>query len=787
VDQLFAREMSASDDDDLPLSSVRSSAKRSHADEQDGDAVPRKRLKLRSRSEAKRGSEKHVGLGKVKDEMRLANGSNAARGKIGTMKREPDGDLNGNDRRITHVEKKPRSSAVSASGPASSRVKKARSNEKSKTSPSPLANPVRVESIRGAKSEILRVRGKERKVNGRGINGEENSRDGVSGCNGPEEDDSEAQCWWEAEGNANGGIKWKTLSHNAVLFPPEYVPHNIPLLYDGGPVDLVPRCEEIATFFAAKLDTEYVSKKTFRDNFFTDFRASLTGTPACRIIASLDKCDFSRIKAHLDRKRDEKKELSSAERKALKEAESVATKKYVYAIVDGREEKVGNYRVEPPGLFLGRGEHPRMGQVKARIYPEDITINIGSGSHVPEVPVLGHKWGKIVHDNKVTWLAGWKDSITGGRKYVFLSAGSQFKGMSDREKFEKARALGRNIDAIRRDYRAGWSAKSKEVRQRSVAMYLIDKLALRVGNEKNEDEADTVGCCSLRVEHIKLIPPVTVEFDFLGKDSMRYHNRVDVESQVFDNLSLFMRNKNPIDGIFHRLTVAGLNEYLRSLMPGLSAKVFRTYNASITLDALLRSTGSEMSMIDKVVYYNQQNKEVAILCNHQRSTPKGHESQMSRLSTRIQGIEEWLTELQKAQRKLSAARKKGDSTASMDVTEYKNVKPEYTEHMDDKAKAAEKKRAAEAPRVKCTRTMTLAQVDGNISRTKQNLNKLRADMTVKDDLKTVALGTSKINYLDPRITVAWCKKHDVPIERMFAAALLVKFAWAMPTPSTFSF
>ncbi len=34
-------------------------------------------------------------------------------------------------------------------------------------------------------------------------------------------------------------------------------------------------------------------------------------------------------------------------------------------------------------------------------------------------------------------------------------------------------------------------------------MYFIDKLALRAGNEKDSDEsADTVGCCSLRVEHI---------------------------------------------------------------------------------------------------------------------------------------------------------------------------------------------------------------------------------------------------------------------------------------------
>ena len=42
------------------------------------------------------------------------------------------------------------------------------------------------------------------------------------------------------------------------------------------------------------------------------------------------------------------------------------------------------------------------------------------------------------------------------------------------------------------------------MRQRAVALYFIDKLALRAGNEKDEDQADTVGCCSLRVEHITL-------------------------------------------------------------------------------------------------------------------------------------------------------------------------------------------------------------------------------------------------------------------------------------------
>lgn len=43
----------------------------------------------------------------------------------------------------------------------------------------------------------------------------------------------------------------------------------------------------------------------------------------------------------------------------------------------------------------------------------------------------------------------------------------------------------------------------------------------------------------------------------------------------------------------------------------------------------------------------------------------------------------------------------------------------------------------------------------------------------------IATGTSKTNYNDPRISVAWCKKFDVPIEKIFTKVLLEKFAWSM--------
>ena len=77
-----------------------------------------------------------------------------------------------------------------------------------------------------------------------------------------------------------------------------------------------------------------------------------------------------------------------------------------------RPVQVGNFRVEPPGLFRGRGEHPRMGMLKKRIYPKDITINIGKGEPIPEHPYPGQQWKEIRHDNTVTWLAFWKDTIS---------------------------------------------------------------------------------------------------------------------------------------------------------------------------------------------------------------------------------------------------------------------------------------------------------------------------------------------------------------------------------------
>jgi len=79
------------------------------------------------------------------------------------------------------------------------------------------------------------------------------------------------------------------------------------------------------------------------------------------------------------------------------------------------------------------------------------------------------------------------------------------------------------------------------------------------------------------------------------------------------------------------------------------------------------------------------------------------------------------------------------------------------------------------------------QIEKKIAAIETKIEKMEMDKKIKEDLKTVALGTSKINYLDPRITVAWCKRHEVPIEKIFNKTLLAKFGWAMDVDPEFRF
>uniref|UniRef100_A0A9J7Z2W1 DNA topoisomerase I n=2 Tax=Cyprinus carpio TaxID=7962 RepID=A0A9J7Z2W1_CYPCA len=528
---------------------------------------------------------------------------------------------------------------------------------------------------------------------------------------------------WEEE-KYEDGVKWKFLEHKGPYFPPGYqpLPDDVKFYYNGKPVKLSLPAEEVALFFAQMVDHEYTTKEVFRNNFFKDWRKEMT-LEERQLIMDLNKCDFGELHAMHIKKVEARKNLSKEEKLVNKEANQKIVDEYGYCVLDHHRERIGNFKIEPPGLFRGRGDHPKQGMLKKRIQPEDVIINCSKGSRIPEPPA-GHRWKEVRHDSTVTWLASWTENVQGSCKYVMLNANSKLKGEKDWEKYEVARKLKTCVDAIRAQYQEDLKSKQMGTRQRAVALYFIDKLALRAGNEKEEGEtADTVGCCSLRVEHITLHDTLdgqkcVVEFDFLGKDCIRYYNKVPVTKRVFKNLKLFMENKQEGDDLFDRLNTQTLNKHLSSLMPGLTAKVFRTYNASITLQQQLKELGNSECL--KLLSYNRANRAVAILCNHQRAPPKTFEQSMANLQAKM-------------------------FTCKSILCVFSVV---------------EKKKKA-------------------VQRCEEQLLKMEVQATDREENKQIALSTSKLNYLDPRISVAWCKNMEVPLDKIYNKTLRDKFAWAI--------
>lgn len=536
--------------------------------------------------------------------------------------------------------------------------------------------------------------------------------------------------------------KWKTFKHNGVMFPEQYKPHKIPLIYEGEKIILDPESEEYATIYAKFTDTEYIKNKIFNKNFFNDWKVYLKKGGFSKI-SELTKCDFKLIYNYLVKIKEEKLNISKEEKEKIKEEKDNEEQKYKIAYVDEKEQIVGNFRMEPPGIFMGRGCHPKAGKIKKRILPEDITLNIDKETKIPELPSFykDRKWGKIIHNNTLEWLASWKDTITNKVKYVWLGNKSDFKAKSDLNKFETARKLVSKINFIRRTNMNNLiDEKSDEkTKQLACALYLIDNLALRVGNEKGDDEADTVGVCSLRVEHIQLLEDNFISLDFLGKDSIRYQNKVKVNEYVYKSLISFIKNKKKDEEIFDKINTNLLNNYLKSMMKDLTAKVFRTYNASILFQQEIDTINDKFDNIkDKenqlniiLDLYNRANLKVATLCNHQKNVSKSFSDQIDNINSKIKELNDKKKELQKE--------------------DNNETNKEKIKKINDKIKESKGKK------------------------------------DLKIELKNVSLTTSKTNYIDPRITIAFLKRHNISLEKIFSQTLIDKFFWAMDIDTNWKF
>ena len=535
--------------------------------------------------------------------------------------------------------------------------------------------------------------------------------------------------------------KLKSLKHHGIYVPPyEYKEFSTKI--QGHPVKLSPKTEQMAIAWVKKeQSTTAPPDRVFYKNFIQNFLEQLKiENPSlsflehfcAEYIRRMDndepveestnekpmgrmEIDFSEISKYLEQEKIKKLNMTKQKKKKLaeerKSKREALKKKFGYAIVDGKEIEIANWTAEPSCLFAGRGKHPKRGKWKEGPKEEDIILNLSADS--PKPP---GNWKDIVWEPEKMYIAKWQDKLSGKIKYVWFSDSAFLKQRKEREKFNKAEQLGNEIPKIEEHIVKNLDAKDGERRRIASVCWLIFALNLRVGDEKDPGEADTVGAITLRPEHIKIERDV-LHFDFLGKDSVRWVKSINAPPILISNIGHY--SKTCKEYLFEGLDSKKVSRFLSEQMNGLTAKVFRTWRTTKVVKKYLDNCGvkKEDAEYVKVFQAKMANLEGATVANHKRMIPANFNERLAKKEARLKELEIQLEEKSKQGKKTDA-------------------------------------------------------ISNRIEKTK-------LDIELAEKTKEYNLGTSLKSYIDPRVYVKWAAKVGFSLEKLYSKTLRKKYSWAL--------
>jgi DNA topoisomerase-1 len=593
----------------------------------------------------------------------------------------------------------------------------------------------------------------------------------------------------------------RQLIHNGILVP-RYDWKKVSVKIKGTEVELDSHQEEMAVAWARKLGTNYVNDKVFIENYFNDLHKAL----GLKENLAPEDFDFSAVTNQIEREKALKISLSKKEKKQLteerKKQRETTKEKYGYVIVDGVRTEISNYAAEPSCIFMGRGKHPLRGSWKQGPSEEDIELNLS-----PDAPRPSGNWKQIFWQPDVMWVARWMDKLSGKMKYVWLAESSAPKQLKEVEKFEKAKDLHRNIERIKNHITVSLDSADLRRRKTATVCYLIDRLKIRVGDEKDPDEADTVGASTLRPEHVRFNDDGKVTLNFLGKDSVPHVFEEELPEEVVRNLKEFSANAKST--LFRGVDSSRVSEFLDEVVSGLSAKVFRTYYASRAVEDRLENTPIKVEDPDYAKKHaaTMANLEAAKTCNHKRTIPKTWAFSLQKQEEQFRSLVEKSKIAQaKMQQQVKDSEQRFVSILEGDEERLKTLqqgleilqrqldiemaqgKPisALAKRIADKQKAV----AGQKARIRRTNERYAEQTrkmkernDGRRQRDRATIEKLRLQIEAKRQTRDYNLGTSLKSYIDPRIYYDWGKKVDYDWKLYYPKALQKKFSWIEINPA----
>ncbi len=542
--------------------------------------------------------------------------------------------------------------------------------------------------------------------------------------------------------------KWQTLEHNGPIFPKEYE-------YVGFDSKLSSLAEEMLYHYSAKLETEYVSNSTFNKNFWNDLKPQLPKEYQSKKLEDfLPLC--KQIFEFIQKKKEEKKlETKESKLEKLKEKEEIK-EKYGYCILNGERQPIASPMIEGPGIFIARGKHPQLGCWKYRVQPEDVCINASNWKDI--LPPKGHKWKEAYENKDSFFLSSYSFQLPSGkiiRKGVQFASTSVVKQNSDQKKFEKAQTLIKHWKKVQQYILNNVDNKDKKIQQCALVSYLIMNLGIRVGDEKGEDEADTVGASTLRAEHLTLTGS-TLSLKFPGKDSVEYKNSIELPIKIQKIFETTLASTKKSEMLFPSARSLDVTAFLSEVATGITAKVFRTAHGSSLLAKTLKESkvDSKMSQGEKIAIFNEANLLVAKKLNHQKNV--GKKTETPDLKNKLEELKE---SVKLANSKLAE--------------EIVNMTKKISQLDSKDLKERDKQTLKKSYRQKIENYKT------RILKNKQRIKEMELKVDLKSKTKNIALGTSKTNYCDPRVGISWCRDFEVNLEKIYNKAMQAKFSWAL--------
>jgi DNA topoisomerase-1 len=532
----------------------------------------------------------------------------------------------------------------------------------------------------------------------------------------------------------------KSLKHNGI-YVPVYDYKGFSVKIEGEKIKLTPKSEQMAIAWIRKtMSLTTPPDQVFMKNFMQEFLEQLKQeNPALQLLDSFTEkylknmnaakpndvtnpdsdirkaIDFTEVSSYIEGEKQKKERMSKEQKKKLAAERKVARlerkEKYGYAWVNGKKLEIANWTAEPSCLFAGRGDHPRRGKWKEGPCEEDITLNLS-----PDSPRPPGNWKDIIWEPDKMYVAKWTDKLTGKIKYVWFSDTAFIKQNREKEKFKKAEKLDKNIKTIENHIMKNLDAKDETKRKVATVCWLILKPNMRVGDEKDPDEADTVGAITLRPEHIK-IEGDTLHFDFLGKDCVRWEKSVQAPLAVIRNIDQYAKTSK--EYLFEGVDSKKVSRFLSQKMPGLTAKVFRTWRCTKTVKEELAKSPvtKEDPVYVKKFHAKMANLKVAEVANHKRKASPKFEERLAKKEDKLKEMKVQL-EQKKAE---------GKKTVSLET----------------------------------------------------RIDKKKLDIELTKRTKEYNLGTSLKSYIDPTAYVKWARKVDFDLEKFYPKTLRNKFSWAL--------